>query len=112
MIRIYKIIGQKFFFLYFSISLSLFFLEAFESPFFHTVHLYCKPSALTDLLMVSPPLDLLSPLGLRVSALTSAMLGLLPRFRAALSDSTETAECLRMLYLSEESLEKRFIIEC
>ena len=69
------------------------------------LHFY-KPYILTDLL-VSPPLDLLSPLGLRFSAVTSAMLGLLPRFRAALSDSTETAECLRMLYLSEESLEKK-----
>ena len=63
------------------------------------VYFLAFSSDLTDLVMLSPPLDLLSPLGLRGSAVTSAMLGLLPRFTAAPSDSTETAECLRMLYL-------------
>ena len=63
-------------------------------------YFYAVIFSVTDLLMLSPPLDLLSTSGLRDSAVTSAMLGLLPRFTAALSDSAETAECLLMLYLT------------
>ena len=63
-------------------------------------YLYAVIFSVTDLLMLSPPLDLLSTSSLRDSAVTSAMLGLLPRFTAALSDSAETAECLLMLYLT------------
>ena len=63
-------------------------------------YFYAVIFSVTDLLMLSPPLDLLSTSGLRDSAVTSAMLGLLPRFTATLSDSAETAECLLMLYLT------------